>query len=199
MAKKLILAALVLVAAAAVSMMLYTPSTHTMKNTLLQDEPTGGDFVMQGQQGEFDLQDYRGKLVLIYFGYTFCPDICPTNLALMAQALNALEPQELEQVQPVFISVDPERDNYQHLHNYSQYFHPKILGVTADASTIAEVAAHYGAAYRKVEGESAGGYLVDHSSFTYLVDANGSLAEIFPHAADPQKVVSTLRTYLADN
>ena len=167
-----------------------------MEPIVLEDQPVGGDFVLQTVDGEFDLKDYRGKLVLIYFGYTFCPDICPTNLALMAQTLNALSEQELDQIQPIFISVDPQRDNLQHLKQYSQYFHPRIIGMTDDEKTIAKVASQYGAAYKKVFGESEGGYLVDHSSFTYLVDQSGKLVGSFAHATDPLQQVSRIRELL---
>ena len=162
----------------------------------LDSTPTGGDFILQTSKGPFNLEDYRGKVILIYFGYTFCPDICPTNLAIMTQALNALEEQELEQIQPVFISVDPDRDTMSHLDNYTAFFHSKLLGMTGSKESIDKIAAQYGAAYRKVTGESEGGYLVDHSSFTYLINQQGKLKESFAHATNPQTMVDTIRTYL---
>jgi len=158
--------------------------------------PTGGDFVLQSKHGKFDLKDYRGKLVLIYFGYTFCPDICPTNLSHLTQALNELNETELSQIQPVFLSVDPERDSLEHLDNYVKYFHKSLIGITGDESVIAEIASRYGAAYQKVTGKSEGGYLIDHSSFTYLVDQQGQLKESFQHASDPLLMVNTIRNYL---
>jgi protein SCO1/2 len=158
--------------------------------------PTGGDFVLKSKHGEFDLKDYRGKLVLIYFGYTFCPDICPTNLSHLTQALNELNETELSRIQPVFLSVDPERDSLEHLHNYVKYFHNSLIGITGDELAIADIAKKYGAAYQKVNGESEGGYLIDHSSFTYLVDQKGQLKESFPHASDPLLMVNTIRNYL---
>lgn len=162
----------------------------------IREAPLGGDFVLQGKHGKFDLKGYRGKLVLIYFGYTFCPDICPTNLSHLTQALNELSQDELSKIQPVFISVDPDRDTLEHLDNYVKYFHKSLLGITGEPSTIASIASQYGAAYQKVIGESAGGYLIDHSSFTYLVDQNGKLKESFPHASDPLMMVNTIRNYL---
>jgi len=158
--------------------------------------PTGGDFVLQSKHGKFDLKDYRGKLVLIYFGYTFCPDICPTNLSHLTQALNELNEAELSQIQPVFLSVDPERDSLEHLNNYVKYFHESLIGITGDEAMIADIAKKYGAAYKKVTGESEGGYLIDHSSFTYLVDQDGQLQESFQHASDPLIMVKTIRNYL---
>jgi protein SCO1/2 len=165
---------------------------------VIADAPTGGDFVLQSKQGEFSLEDYRDKLVLIYFGYTFCPDICPTNLSHLTQALNELNEAELSRIQPVFISVDPARDSLEHLENYVKYFHERLIGITGDELTIAAIAKQYGAAYRKVTGESEGGYLIDHSSFTYLVDRQGQLRHSFPHASDPMLMVNTIRNYLSN-
>ncbi len=166
-------------------------------NAPLAKTPTGGDFVLNAANGRFALQAQRGRVVLIYFGYTFCPDICPTNLALMAQALNALTEEELGRVQGVFVSVDPKRDTLNQLAAYTSHFHPSILGITGEPDDVARVAAQYGAAYRKVEGESKGGYLVDHSSNTYVVAPNGSLYATLPHAAPPQEILDITRQLLA--
>jgi protein SCO1/2 len=188
------LVAIALLLAAAVIYKKYNIGHESLD--LLTAAPSGGDFVLQSNQGEFRLAEQRGKLVLIYFGYTFCPEICPTNLAVLTQALNELNEQELQQIQSVFISVDPARDTLEHLQNYTQYFHQNIIGLTADAETVADVARRYGAAYRKVTGESKGGYLIDHSSFIYLVDRRGQLKHSFPHATDPRVMVNTIRQFL---
>lgn len=169
---------------------------HNNKPSYLLDIPKGGDFVLTSKNGAFDLKQQRGKIVLIYFGYTFCPDICPTNLALMAQALNELSEKEMAQVTPVFISVDPERDSLDHLENYATYFHHNIVGMTGSEAIIADIAKQYGASYQKVTGESDGGYLIDHSSFTYLIDKKGQLANSFPHATNPMEIVNSIRRHL---
>ena len=165
----------------------------------LQEPPRGGDFTLQTSQGPFRLQEHRGKVVLIYFGYTFCPDICPTNLALMAQAFNAMSAKELTQVQGVFISVDPARDTPDLLAAYTDHFHPSIVGMTGAPDQVAGIAARYGAAYHKVEGESEGGYLVDHSSNTYVIAPDGSLYETLPHAAPPREILDLTRRLLAQS
>ena len=153
----------------------------------LSGPPQGGDFTLNSASGPFDLKAQRGKVVLIYFGYTFCPDICPTNLMLIAQAINALNKDELARVQGVFISVDPARDTLDRLATYTKYFHPSILGVTGKPDHIASIAKQYGAVYRKVEGESQGGYLIDHSSNTYV---------IAPHATPAEEIVKVVRGLL---
>lgn len=165
--------------------------------TLDLSEPTGGDFVLESADGPVALADFRGKVVLVYFGYTFCPDICPTSLALIAQALNGLGGDELERVQAIFISVDPERDTPERLARYTAFFHPRIIGATGEPAEIAEIAARYGAAYRKVEGESAGGYLVDHTSTTAVVAADGTLAAILPHGTPPPDIITAIHAQLA--
>lgn len=160
--------------------------------------PTGGDFRLHSASGPVSLADLRGQAVLIYFGYTWCPDICPTNLAYIAAALRALTPAELARVQVLFVSVDPQRDDPQRLAQYAAYFHPQIRGLTGTPAEIAAVARLYGAAYRRSDQSgSAMGYLVDHSAFTYAVDPRGRLARTLDHATPPERIVAVLRGLLA--
>jgi protein SCO1/2 len=170
--------------------------SKSTKSITLREAPRGGDFTLNSASGPFELKSQRGKVVLIYFGYTFCPDICPTNLMLIAQAFNALNKQELARVQGVFISVDPERDTPDRLAAYTKYFHPSIIGVTGKPDHLAQIAKQYGAVYRKVEGDSQGGYLIDHSANTYVVAPDGSLHTILPHATPPQEILKVIRSLL---
>jgi protein SCO1/2 len=156
---------------------------------------TGGDFKLQSANGPVSLKDFRGKVVLIYFGYTWCPDICPTNLSMMSGALTQLDETERAKVQGIFISVDPERDTLDRLDSYTNYFHESILGITATPEVIRELANRYGAAYQKVVQESATSYVVDHSSETYVVDPFGKLVERLPHAATPEEILTAVRKY----
>ena len=162
----------------------------------LASEPEGGDFSLQSLEGEVALSDFRGQVVMLYFGYAFCPDVCPDSLARMAGALDQLDGEELKQVQPLFISVDPERDTLEHLDHYSRWFHERIIGLTGDPDAIRDVADRYGAAYRRVESPDDAGYLVDHSSFYYLVDREGQLQETLPHGIDPDDLAAALRAAL---
>lgn len=159
--------------------------------------PAGGDFTVQSAAGPVSLADYRGKVVLVYFGYTYCPDICPTSLAATSEGLRQLTPQELAQVAMIFISVDPKRDTPARLKEYVEFFHPKIVGATADAATLADIARRYGVFYAEQKVETAGGgYVVDHTSDTYIVAADGRLAGRIPHATPPEQVAGTLREFL---
>lgn len=160
--------------------------------------PAGGDFTLESAKGEVSLSDYRGKVVLLYFGYTWCPDVCPTSLSMLAQALTQMGEAELEQVQGLFVSVDPARDTPERLAEYTDYFHPKIIGATGSKEEVAEVAEQYGVAYRKVESDSATGYLVDHSSFTYVIGRDGELVTRLGHGTPPGEILKAVRTLLQD-
>lgn len=160
-------------------------------------EHLGGDFVLQSSEGPVSLSDYRGKLVVLYFGYAFCPDVCPTSLGLLSLALNKLSQRELENIQALFISVDPGRDTVDKLKKYAEAFHPAIKGITGTNAQVADVAKRYGAAYMKVETPgSALGYTVDHSSRYYVIGPGGKLQQLIEHGSSPEKIVATLRELL---
>ncbi|GAB4290785.1 MAG: hypothetical protein Kow0096_04520 [Thiohalomonadaceae bacterium] len=156
----------------------------------------GGDFLLDTIQGPLHLEQLRGKVVVLYFGYTWCPDVCPTSLALLGMALHKLEESELGQVQPVFITVDPARDTAERLAEYTTYFHPSLLGATGTPQQIADVAQRYGVAYTRERNGSNTDYTVDHSSLTYLLDRGGKLHEVLPHGTPPEKIVAAIRRLL---
>ncbi len=147
---------------------------------------TAGDFTLQGIDGDVSLHDFKGRVVLIYFGYSFCPDVCPTSLALMGEAMRLLEGEA--DVKGLLISVDPERDTPEKLEEYAKFFHPEMSGLTASPPRILEVSTRYNAYYKKVEREGQD-YLVDHTSRTYLIDQEGKLAGVFRHATPPEEIV----------
>ncbi|MFN3786373.1 MAG: SCO family protein, partial [Thiothrix sp.] len=157
----------------------------------------GGDFTLQQPDGTpVKLSDFHGKVVLLYFGYTACPDVCPTSLAITAAALKALSPAEVAQVQPIFISVDPERDNGEQLMRYAKHFHPNFIGISGTAEQLQRVARQYGVFYNKVHSNSALGYLIDHSSQTYLVSKDGNSVTRLPHGTAPEAVATQIRQLL---
>lgn len=158
--------------------------------------PQGGDFTLESASGPFSLKAQRGKIVLVYFGYTHCPDICPTTLAGFAQAFRGLKKSEMAHVEAVFISVDPERDSPKKLAAYTKFFSPYIIGVTGTPKQIAHVAKLYGAVYRKVKNTSGKGYLISHSANTYVIAPNGALHTILPDATPPKKIDAVIRNLL---
>ena len=155
--------------------------------------PAGGDFTLKKGKQEVTFSDYQGKVRFIFFGYTSCPDICPTSLALVSSSLKQLSPAELAQVQVFFISVDPERDTAEKLKEYTKYFHPSILGVTGTTAEIDRVVKQYGTLYRKVESDSAMGYLVDHSASVYVIDQKGKVVDMLPHGLPTEEITKAIR------
>ncbi|MEH6576331.1 MAG: SCO family protein [Amphritea sp.] len=157
----------------------------------------GGDFTLESYQGDVSLQDFKGKAVLLFFGYTSCPDVCPTGLAKMSAAINLLTPEEAANVQPLFVSVDPERDDPQKLAKYSAYFHSSLIGLTGKKEDIDRVVKAYGAFYRKVElNNSALGYSMDHTTRIYLINRDGKLSGLLFHDTAPAEIAEKLRTIL---
>ncbi len=155
---------------------------------------TGGDFTLQSIDGPVSTKAFRGKLILLYFGYTQCPDVCPTSFSLMAQALNELDEQELAHISGIFVSVDPKRDSVERLAEYVDYFHPSFIGVTGSPDEISAAAKGYGVQYSFTDAsDSAMGYIVNHSAAVYLIDQQGVLRFAFPHETPPETMLGAIR------
>lgn len=159
--------------------------------------PAGGDFTLQSADGDVSLGDFRGKLVLVYFGYTYCPDVCPTSLAATSDGLRLLTADEQARVAMIFVSVDPQRDTPARLKEYVAFFHSAIVGVTGKPEDIAEIARRYGVFYAVQKVETAGGgYVVDHSADTFVVGPDGRLQGRIVHATPPAQVAAEIRKRL---
>ncbi len=142
----------------------------------------GGDFTLPTKDGLFDLKDYRGKVVVLYFGYSSCPDVCPTALAMLGNTLRRMPDKVVEMIQPVFISVDPKRDTLDKLKLYGEYFHPKLIAGSTEKDKIDRIVKQYGAFYSISEQQdSAMGYSVNHSSRLFVIDKQGRLAKTINH------------------
>jgi protein SCO1 len=160
----------------------------------LKGPPKGGDFTLESLSGPVSTASYRGKVVILYFGYTQCPDVCPTSLSLITQALNELDKEELEKIVGIFVSVDPKRDTLERLAEYVGYFHPNFIGVTGTPESVAVAADLYGAQYGFTDdSNSAMGYIVNHSAAVYLLDQAGELRFVFPHETPPETMLGAMR------
>jgi len=160
-------------------------------------EAVGGPFALIDHTGKPRTDaDFRGKLLLAYFGFTYCPDICPADLQNIGLALDMLGPAA-ETVQPLFITVDPERDTPAHLADYVTMFHPRLIGLTGDAASIRKTADAYKVYYAKVSNEKGNDYTVDHTAFIYLMDRDGAYLGFFPPGTAPERIAESIRPRLA--
>jgi protein SCO1/2 len=153
----------------------------------------GGPFTLINQDGK-TVSDtaYRGKYMLIYFGYTYCPDLCPTGLQSMAHALDDLG-ADAKKVQPIFITIDPARDTPAKLKEYDASFHPDIVGLTGSAEQVAAAAKAYQVYYAKGDQVDEHDYIMDHSSLIYLMDPKGQFITTFDEEVNPATIVDALK------
>lgn len=159
--------------------------------------PTFSDFEVRSGDATLRLSDLRDDVVVVYFGYAGCPDICPTTLSTVAAAFRALSPDQLAHTQGLFVSVDPERDTPEQAQAYASYFHPRLRGGTSDAATIAATAQDWGVRFARAEGASeAMGYTVDHTSIVFLVGPDGQMKKALPHGSDPEKLAAAIAALL---
>lgn len=156
----------------------------------------GGPFTLVDQDGNTVTDaDFRGHWLLVYFGFTFCPDICPTELTRNSNALDLLG-EKGEKITPVLISIDPERDTPEKMKDYVHFFHPRMVGLTGTPQQIAAVAKEYRVFYMKAPGDQPDTYVVDHSSLTYLIGPDGRFVQFFSGEASPQDVADKLKPLL---
>ena len=151
-------------------------------------------FVLESADGPVSIEDFRGKLLLVFFGYASCPVECPAVLLNMGDAFSELTEDELKVVKGLFISFDPERDTPEKLKEYASYFHPNIVGATAREEVVKELAKRFNAFYVKTkEEESELGYNYSHSLFIHVVAPDGSIAGTLSGRATPEEIVAAIR------
>jgi cytochrome oxidase Cu insertion factor (SCO1/SenC/PrrC family) len=173
------------------------PSAAQMMDDLMYGRGSvGGPFTLTDQTGKpRSDSEFRGKLMIVYFGYTYCPDVCPTDLMAITQALDALGPAA-EGIQPLFITIDPERDTKM-LADYVSAFHRSFIGLTGSAEEIRRVANLYKAFYAKVQDERSGDYSIDHTGVIYLMGRKGEYLGFMPPQTSPDRLTEILRKNLA--
>jgi len=157
----------------------------------------GGPFTLVNQEGRNVTQaDFKGQLMVAYFGYTFCPDVCPTELGGIASAMDLLTPEEAARVTPALFTIDPERDTPDQLKAYVTNFHPRMVGLTGTPEQVAEVARRFRVFYAKVERPEISEYLMDHSSFIYLIGEGGKVVALLRPQTPPEGIVAAIRAQL---
>jgi cytochrome oxidase Cu insertion factor (SCO1/SenC/PrrC family) len=171
-------------------------AAQMMEDLMYSRGTVGGPFTLTDSSGhQRSDSDFRGKLMIVYFGYTFCPDVCPADLMAITQALDALGPAA-DGVQPVFITVDPERDS-KVLAEYVRAFHKSLIGLTGSPEEIRKVANAYKAFYAKVPGTRDGDYAIDHTGVIYLMGRSGEYLGFLAPQTGPEKLTEILRKYLS--
>ncbi len=156
----------------------------------------GRDFALTDDTGHLrHLSDYKGKAVVLFFGYTQCPDVCPTTLAGLAAAMKLLG-ADAKRVQVLFVTVDPERDTQALLAAYVPQFYPTFLGLRGDTATTAATAKEFRIYYRKVAGSTPQNYTIDHTASSYAYDPQGRLRLLIRHGETPQNIAADLKLLL---
>lgn len=174
-----------------------TSAARLMDDLMWNRGPIGGPFALIDHTGKPRTdKDFRGKLLLIYFGYSYCPDVCPTDLQQIGLAVDRLGPDG-EAVQPLFITLDPERDTAAHLADYVPLFHPRLIGLTGGAEEIRRAALAYKVYYARYPPGSPD-YVIDHSSFIYLVDENGTYIGFLPTGTTADRMIEIIRLHLPE-
>jgi protein SCO1/2 len=157
---------------------------------LPQGMALGGAFSLVDQAGRPVTEaDFAGRWLLVYFGYTYCPDVCPTELGIVAAALDTMGPAG-EAVTPVLVTIDPERDTPAQLADYVSRFHPRMIGLTGSPEQVAQAARAYRVYYAKTRPAGAGDYLMDHSGFVYLVGPDGRVRSLFRPETSPEAMAA---------
>ncbi|MCC7328088.1 MAG: SCO family protein [Burkholderiales bacterium] len=173
-----------------------TPEGPKFKSSDVTGSKLGKDFVLSDPTGRSrSLADYRGKAVVVFFGYTQCPDVCPTTLATLAAAMKQLGP-DADRVQVVFITVDPERDTPELLAQYVPAFDPRFVGLYGDAAATERVAHEFKVIYQKQPGTTPGNYTVDHSAGVFAFDPQGRLRLYIGHGQSPEVFAHDLKALL---
>ena len=172
-------------------------AARLMNELMAGREPIGGSFSLTDQAGQpAGPSQWRGRIVLLYFGYMSCPDACPTDLAAIASAIDALGALGSE-VQPVFITLDPSRDKPDLVGRYAERFHPRFAALSGSEAQIRKVATAYKVYFEKVPTRGKDRYLIDHTSFTYVLDAEGKFAGFFPPGTSGTRIAERVRAMLS--
>jgi protein SCO1/2 len=169
---------------------------HIFAGAVIQSNDKAPKVELQASGGRtVRLSDFDGKVVVLYFGYTFCPDVCPTTLAKLADAMDILG-DKADDVQVIMVSVDPARDTTESLAEYVEYFHPNFMGVTGESTIVDRVATIYGVYYEKEAGSAATGYLVNHTATVMVIDKEGYLKLVLPFEGTADQIAADIEYFV---
>jgi len=190
------LAAFVLIGAVAAGVFLFSTPDNFRGTAYAEPYPVAPEIELTRANGSsFRLSEMRGKIVMLFFGYTSCPDVCPTTMAELNQALEKLGGRA-DQVQVLFVTVDPERDTPERVQEYVDHFNPNFIGLSGSESELAKAWNDYGVFREVVDGASAAGYLVNHTARVTMIDQQGNLRISFPFDTPVEDIVHDLKLLL---
>jgi protein SCO1/2 len=172
-------------------------SAKIRRPSLLSGADIGGPFALTDHTGRAVTdEDFRGRHMLVYFGYSYCPDICPTDLLMMTEAIAALA-DKAAMVQPIFVTIDPARDTVEKLAGYLPHFDERLIGLTGTEEQVASAARAYRVFYEKApDGDSPTDYLMEHSTYIYLMGPEGEFLAHFDQSRRPEVITKTIRQFL---
>lgn len=177
--------------------MMLSPVQSSFRNTDVTGLGYAKDFAMPDHNGKMrSLSDFKGKAVVVFFGYTQCPDVCPTTMSEMAAVMQQLGPLA-DRVQVLFVTVDPERDTPELLSRYVPSFDPRFLGLVGDKEQTERIAKEFRVFYQKVQGKQAGSYTMDHTAGSYVFDPQGRLRLFVRHGQGAEPIAHDLKLLLA--
>ncbi len=168
---------------------------HIFGGAVIQSTQKAPRMELSSADGAIRMTDFEGKVVVVYFGYTLCPDVCPATLSKLADSVDMLG-DKASDVQIIMVSVDPARDTPEMLKGYVEHFHPNFIGVTGDEATVNRVATLYGVVYQRAEGSEATGYTIDHTSTVILVDREGFLKLVLPFEGTAEQIAADIEYFL---
>jgi len=172
------------------------PTMESAENPPLAGAAIGGDFTLTNQDGKkVSFSDFDGQYRILYFGYTFCPDVCPVDMQKLMMGLRVFEkehPERAAEIQPIFVSIDPERDTPEVLTQFVPAFHPRLIGLTGSPDEVKAAADKYLILYEKQEPNAEGGYLVDHSRQAYLFGPDGEPVALLPYDGTAEEVAAEI-------
>ena len=194
--RRILLSAILIIALIGAALFIYFTTSPALVGSKIDPPKPMADLSLASQNGPVSLSDFRGKLVVLFFGFTECTDVCPLTLANFRQALTSLDANQAAQVQIIFVSVDWQRDTPEKMASYTQAFNPTFIGLTGTQSQIDAITKEFGIFYQFGEPDASGNYEVEHTSTSMVLNRQGSLLALLPYGMTPPEIASDLKILL---